>query len=169
MLSYEIFGAISPSLAIDVLDFTHQSDKKLYRAALEAVAAHRKLRPVFLERMSRAERNPLMLGSLKREELSLITDNLIRHWLLGKHADMLSAFLTNLGIPNKQGAVEELPDSVGEAPLRSSINTLLAQYPAEVVAVYLNAFNQFNGAVWENLDQLLKSDPRLGLPVALAP
>ena len=164
MLSHEIFGALTPALATEVLDFIHQSEKPLYRATLEAVATHRKLRPVFLERMSRAERAPMILGSLKRPELSLIADNLLRSWLLGKHASMLAAFLTNLGIPNKEGAVDELPESVGEAPLRSSINTLLAQYPTEAVAVYLNAFNQFNGAAWANLDELLKTDPRLGLP-----
>ena len=130
----------------------------------EAVATHRKLRPVFLERMSRTERSPLIFGSLKRPELSLIADNLLRSWLLGKHSSMLAAFLTNLGIPNKDGAVDELPESVGEAPLRSSINTLLAQYPPEAVAIYLNAFNQFNGAAWSNLDELLKTDARLGLP-----
>ena len=169
MQSYEIFGALTPGLASDVLDFTHQSDKKLYHATLEAVSAQKKLRPVFLERMSRAERHPIMLTALKRPELGLITDNLIRHWLLAKHSEMLSTFMTNLGIANNQGAVEDLPDSVGEAPLRSSINTLLVQYPTEVVAVYLNAFNQFNGAKWENLDQLLKSDPRLALPTASNP
>ena len=154
---------MTPALAAEVLEFAYQTEKKLYRAALEAVASQRKLRPVFLERLARTDRAPLMIGALRRPELSLITDNLIRHWLLGNHSAMLSDFLTNLGITNNQGAVDQLPDSVGEAPLRSSIDSLLAKYPTEVVAVYLNAFNQFNEAGWENLNALLKSDPRLRL------
>jgi NADPH-dependent 7-cyano-7-deazaguanine reductase QueF-like protein len=43
------------------------------------------------------------------------------------------------------------------------VDLLIAKYPAESVAVYLNAFNQFNQAGWANLDEILKSDPRLKL------
>jgi hypothetical protein len=40
---------------------------------------------------------------------------------------------------------------------------LLGKYPHEVVSVYLNAFNDSNGANWPNLKALLESDPRLQL------
>lgn len=159
---------MSPALAAEVLEFAYQTEKKLYRAVLEAVASQRKLRPVFLERLPRTERTPLMVAALRRPEMALITDNIIRHWLLGKNSAMLSDFLTSLGIPNNQGAVEQLPDLVGEAPLRSAVDGLLAKYPTEVVAVYLNAFNQFNEAGWQNLDALLKSDARLRLGASSA-
>lgn len=168
MFSHELFGAMSPGLATEVLEFAYGSDKKLYRATLEAVANLRKLRAVFLERQSRAERNPQLLAALKRPEMALIADNLIRHWLLEKYSSMLSEFLAGLGIPNDHGVVEQLPSAVGDAPLRSSIDSLLAKYPAEVVAVYLNAFNQFNQAGWSNLDALLKQDARLKLAGATA-
>lgn len=163
MFSHELFGAMSPSLGSEILDFAYESDKTVYKATIEAVAKVRKVRPVFLERQSRAERNPLLIASLKRPELGLIADNLIRHWLLEKYGTMLSEFLTALGVANKKGVVEQLPKAVGEAPLRSAIGTLLAKYPAEAVAVYLNAFNAFNQAGWENLDQLVQDHPQLKL------
>lgn len=161
MFSYELFKSMSPELAADVLEFAHDNDKKLYRATLEAVASVKKLRTVFLERQSPSDRAPIMLTALKRPEMTMIADNLIRHWLLGKHGAMLSDFLNALGISNNKGVVEQLPGSVGDAPLRTGIDTLLAKYPTQIVAVYLHAFNQFNQAGWANLDGVLKQDVRL--------
>ena len=163
MLSHELFGSMAVETATEIVEFAHETDKKLYRAVLEAVASFRKFRPVFLERQSRAERNPTLIGALKRPEMGLIADNLIRHWLLEKHSPMLAEFLTSLGITNDKGVVEQLPNSVGEAPLKSAVDGLLAKYPADAVTIYLNAFNQFNQAGWENLDAQLKQDPRLQL------
>jgi hypothetical protein len=40
---------------------------------------------------------------------------------------------------------------------------LLGKYPHEVVAVYLNAFNDMNAAGWTNLKTLLENDTRLQL------
>jgi NADPH-dependent 7-cyano-7-deazaguanine reductase QueF-like protein len=40
---------------------------------------------------------------------------------------------------------------------------LLAKYPPEAVAVYLNAFNDMNQANWANLKNILESDSRLQL------
>ena len=38
-----------------------------------------------------------------------------------------------------------------DAKLKPAIETLLAKYPPEAVAVYLNAFNDMNDANWANL------------------
>jgi hypothetical protein len=50
-----------------------------------------------------------------------------------------------------------------DAKLKPAIETLLAKYPPEAVAVYLNAFNDMNEANWANLKSILESDPRLQL------
>ena len=47
--------------------------------------------------------------------------------------------------------------------LKAGVETLLAKYPHEAVAVYLNAFNDMNEANWANLKALLEGDPRLQL------
>jgi hypothetical protein len=59
--------------------------------------------------------------------------------------------------------VENLPESMDNVKLKSAIETLLAKYPPEAVAVYLNAFNDMNEANWANLKSILESDPRLQL------
>lgn len=161
MVSNELFASMAPALATEVVEFAQNTDKKLYQAVLEAVAAVRRLRPVFLDRQPQAERTKLILSTLKRKDMGLIADNLIRHWLLSKHPAILCDFLNALGIKNDKGVVETLPGSVGDGQLKSAIDSLLAKHPNDVVAVYLNAFNQFNQAGWSNLDAQLKEDIRL--------
>ena len=57
LTSHELFGFMSPTLALEILTFAYETDKPLYRATLNAVAEARKLRPVFLERQPRPQRH----------------------------------------------------------------------------------------------------------------
>jgi len=168
MKSHQIFAATAPALAAEVLEFAFSSDKKLYHAALEAVAQARKLRPVFLERQPRAERNASMLSFLARPALEVVSDNLLRAWLLKKHTAVLTDFLDALKIPHEKGVVEDLPQSIDDGTLQSAIETLLQKHPTELAAVYLNAFSDMNEARWPNLEARLRDDPRLALTPAPA-
>jgi hypothetical protein len=38
LTSHELYGFMSPNLALDILTYTFESDKPLYRATLQAVA-----------------------------------------------------------------------------------------------------------------------------------
>lgn len=161
--SHELLGFMSPALAAEILNFAYDSDKPLYRVTVSAVAEARKLRPVYLERQPRTQRHTTMLATLSRPALDLVTGNLIRTWLLKKYNAMLVDFLDALGIPHKEGVVEDLPATIEDAKLKSAVDVLLGKYPAEVVAVYLNAFNDMNEVSWPNLKSLLESEKRLQL------
>jgi hypothetical protein len=163
MTSHELFAAMPSALALDVLEFNHSNDKKLYRAALDAVAAARKLRSVFLERQPWQERYAMMVASLGRPTLGVAADSLLRNWLLKKYTAILTDFLDALQIKHDKGVVEELPKSVEDGALKKAVEILLAKHPAEPVAVYLHAFNSMNAESWANLDALLQSEPRLKL------
>jgi hypothetical protein len=163
LTSHELLGFMSPALALEILTYAYETDKPLYRATLSAVADARKLRPVFLERQPRPQRHTMMLATLARPALELITGNLIRVWLLKKHKQMLVDFLDALGITHQDGVVEELPPAMDDAKIRAAVDALLVKYPPEAVAVYLHAFNEMNEVEWPNLKAMLDSDPRLQL------
>jgi hypothetical protein len=163
LTSHELLGFMSPPLALDILTYTYENDKPLYRATLGAVADARKLRPVFLERQPRPQRHATMLATLSRPALDLVTGNLLRTWLLKKHKQMLADFLDALGIPHQEGVVEDLPAAMDDAKIRAAVDTLLSKHPPEVVAVYLHAFNEMNEVEWPSLKTMLESDPRLQL------
>jgi hypothetical protein len=163
LTSHELLGFMSPALAMDILTYTFENDKPLYRATLSAVAEARKLRPVFLERQPKPQRHATMLTTLTRPALDLITGNLVRAWLLKKHKAMLTDYLNALGIAHEEGVVEQIPPTMDDAKLRAAVDALLAKYPQETVAVYLHAFNEMNEQEWPNLTAMLNSEPRLQL------
>jgi hypothetical protein len=163
LTSHELLAFMSPPLALDVLNYTYENEKDLYRATVTAVAEARKLRPIFLQRKPRPQRHAEMLTMLARPGLELAADSLLRAWLLKKHKPMLADFLNALGLPHEDGIVEQLPPTMDEAKLRSAVDALLAKYPPETVAVYLHAFNKMNELAWPNLTAMLNSDPRLQL------
>jgi len=163
LTSHELFGFMSPALAGEIVNYTYESDKPTYKATLGAVAQARHLRPVFLERQSRVQRHESMISSLSKPALDTVAGGLIRAWLMKKYKAMLVDFLNALGIQNNEGVVDNLPAVMDDAKLKSAIETLLKKYPPEVVAVYLNAFNDMNEANWANLKTMLESDARLQL------
>jgi hypothetical protein len=163
LTSHELLGFMSPALANEILTYVHETDKPFYRTIMGAVAEARKVRPVFLERQPRAQREAAMLATLARPTLELVTGNLVRTFLLKKYKAMLIDFLNALGIPNEEGVVENLPAAMDDAKLQTAVETLLGKYPHEVVAVYLNAFNDMNEVEWPNLKTMLEGDKRLQL------
>ena len=163
LTSHELFGFMSPALAGEIVTYTYESDKPTYKVTLGAVAQARHLRPVFLERQPRPQRHATMISTLSRPGLDAVAGGLIRAWLLKKHQAMLVDFLNALEIKNEEGVVDNLPESMDDAKLKSAIDALVAKYPPEAVAVYLNAFNDMNEANWANLKSILESDSRLQL------
>ena len=161
--SYELFGFMSPALANDILGFIFESDKPTYKATMNAVAEARKLRPVFLERQPRLQRHALMMASLAKPGAEMIAASLLRAWLMQKQNAMLVDFLNALSLPHDKGVVENLPPSVPDDQLQAAVDLLLSKYPAETVALYLNAFNGMNEAHWANLKAMLETDARLQL------
>jgi len=163
LTSHELIGFVSPGLANEILTFAYESDKPTYKAALAAVAQARHLRPIYLERQPREQRHVMMLATLTRPALDLTAGTLIRAWLMKKYQAMLVDFLSALGLEHKDGVVDNLPSTMDDAKLKSAVDILLGKYPAEVVTVYLNAFNDMNEANWANLKTMLESDTRLQL------
>ena|SRR5688572_27663489 len=163
LTAHELIGFMSPALSAEIVEQTLVNDKELYRATLAAVADARHVRPIFLERKPRADRHKEMIETLSKPRLDLAAGALIRGWLLKKQIQLLADFLDALGVPHKNGVVDDLPAEMGDTKLKAAIETILAKHPAEVVAVYLHAFYQMNQAPWPNLKTLLENDERLQL------
>jgi hypothetical protein len=154
---------MSPALAIDIVNHTHESDRELYKATLQAVAQFRHVRPVFLQQQPKPQRHKNMAETLAKPALELASANLLRGWLVKKQTALLEDFLNSLSIPNDKGTVEDLPAQMDDEKLKAAVETVLAKYPPETVAVYLHAFNAMNAANWPNLKKMLEDDSRLQL------
>ena len=154
---------MSPVLAAEIIQQTHEADKPLYRGVLAGIAEAKKVRPVFLERKPRADQHKEMIEMLTKPRLDALAINVLQNWLLKHQAEMLSDFLNALEIKNEKGAVEDLPATMDDAKLKPAVEKLLGKFPKENVAVYLRAFNDLNQAKWTNLAEMLDKDSRLQL------
>jgi hypothetical protein len=159
MTSSELFAAMPATVAADIFEFTHTNDKPLYKVTLEAVAQARKVRAVFMERQPRTERYATMASTLGRPGLMVAANNLISNWLIKKHNGVLVDFLDALKIQHENGVVEDLPPQMDDATLDAAVEKLLEKYPADVVSIYLHAFNEMNEANWPNLKRSWKTTP----------
>lgn len=161
--SHELFGFMSTALANDIISFTFESDKPAYKATLSGIATALHVRPVYLERQPRTQRHAAMATVLAKPGMDAVAGGMLRAWLVKKYQSMLVDFLNALEIKNEKGVVDDLPPTMDDAKLKPAVEALLSKYPHEAVAVYLNAFNDMNGADWANLKAMLESDKRLQL------
>jgi len=163
LAAHEIFGFMSPALALEIVSQLHTADKDAYRALLASVAEARHVRPVFLERKPRALQHQALVESLTKPRLEAVAITTLQGWLMKQQAAMLADFLNALEIKHDKGAVEDLPKEMADEKLKPAVEGLLAQYPRETVAVYLRAFNDLSQANWPNLAKMLEEDARLQL------
>jgi hypothetical protein len=170
MHASEIFARLSPTLASQVLTYLQESDKPAYRMAIQALAAQRKLRPIFVERKPRPERHAWMQAALGRPSGEQIAANFLQLWLMGAQSAMLCDFLDSLGIAHEEnGAIDELPTCPQTPQLQAAVDALIAKHPPEAVAVYLHCFQAMDIAGWPALREILDHDERLRLGPAPIP
>ena len=165
MKSHEIFQLMSPTLAAQMFTWLQTEQKPVYKAAIQGLANQRNLRGVFVERKPPAERFPWMQAAFARKISDSLASHVLQAWLLGANKEMLCDFLDALEIKHAEdGTVDELPAEVSKEKLAAAAERLLAEYPAETVAVYLHAFRDMDSAVqWPALDEILSEEPRLKL------
>ncbi|MBV8224473.1 MAG: hypothetical protein JO232_04705 [Verrucomicrobia bacterium] len=164
MKCYEIFSKLSPELSNEIFCYLLESEKPVYKAIIGNVAARRKLRPVFIERKPKNERHAWLHQTLSSKGADDITAQVFQVWLLGAQRPMICEFLDSLGIAHDgKGIVESLPSEPSRDQLNDKISKLLEKHPAEVVALYLHAFQAMDETGWSALEEILASDPQLAL------
>ena len=165
MKSHELFDQMSPALAAEIFTYLNQEQKPVLKAAIQGLANQRKLRAVFVERKPPNERATWLQSALSRKISDTLAAHLLQAWLLGAQKGMLCDFLDAVGIKrDDDGTVENLPDSPPKEKLVEAVDQLVAKYPPEAVAVYLQAFHDMDSEVsWEPLGEVLAEDERLKL------
>jgi len=122
LTSHELFGFMSPALGARIIEFAHDENKELYRAA-SCVAECKKVRPLFWNAPAR-EPHADMAVMLSRPRLELVAANLLREWLMKKQTAMLVGFLDALGISHKDAVW--ICGTVEDAKLTAAVDGLLA-------------------------------------------
>ena len=164
MTAHELFARLSPGDAAEVFGWLHEHDRAAYKTTAGLLATRRKLRPVFVERKPREERQAWMKDALGRPANSDLAAEILQAWIMGANGGMVCSFLDSLKIPHDgKGLLESLPPEPPAADVGRSVDELFSKYPAGAVRVYLNLFTSMEMTEWPALRAIVSTDSRLCL------
>ena len=170
MTATDIFGRLSAAHAGEVLNWLSDNDRPAYRKCAGLLATRRNLRPVFVERKPKIERNQWIKDALARPANADLALEILQIWTLGCNDQMVCAFLDALEIPhNGKGLIDDLPAEPDGERVAQAVEMLLGKYPSPSVFVYLHLFCGMNPDVWPVLTGLLESHAALSPDRALSP
>ena len=162
MTAPEIFGRLSESQAGEVLNWLGENDRGAYRTCAGMLASRRKLRPVFVERKPREERNAWIKEALSKTANMDLALEILQVWLLGKNGEMVCSFLDALAISHDgKGLIDNIPSEPASDKLEQAVEMLVSKYPPFVVFIYLHLFSGMDEAGWPLLNGLLQSKSSL--------
>lgn len=144
----------------DVLNWLYENDRSAYRNCGAILASRRKLRPVFVERKPRDERNVWIKESLSKPANGDLALELLQVWTLGKNRSMVCEFLDALEIPHDgKGLIDTIPSEPASSKVEAAVDALLAKNEPFSVFVYLQLFSAMDEGAWPVLNGLLQTKP----------
>lgn len=160
----EIFSRLPDPVADQLFNYLQKEQPNLVSIVVDTLAREQKLRPVFVQRKSDADRRAWLKKGLGQNRHAGDAAHLLQIWLVGAQAKLLCDFLDGLGIAHDEnGTIEDLPAAPEKAKLAEVVEQLLTKHDPATIAVYLHAFQATDEKGWDSLEQLLKEDARLKL------
>jgi hypothetical protein len=160
--SYQIFHKLPASSSEEILRYMRDDERDVYKSALATLAAGRKLRAVFIQKRPLDKQLAWMTQSLSMKSGDSIAEQLLQVWLLKAKKDMLVSFLDEVGVEHDgDGAVDDLPDKFDDGKLKSAVDKILSEHPADAVKIYLHIFQAQQPEGWDELGKILAEDERL--------
>jgi len=165
MTAHEMFQKMSPELGLTIIGWLRDSEKAVFRTAVDSLAQQRKLRPVFVTRKPRAEQAAWLVEQLKMRGNEAVGENVLQIWLMKGRSEMLSTFLDAVGVSHdgKGGIDGEIPSVLDPDKVKAGTAALLEKFPAGEVAVYLNLFQLQQQGGWPQIAEVIEADPRLAV------
>jgi len=159
MTAIEICGRLSVPRATGILNWLYEKDREAYRSCAGMLATRRKLRPVFVERKPRDERNLWIREALTKSSNADLALETLQIWVLGKNERLVCDFLDALEIKHDgKGLIDELPAEPDAKNVSAAVEAILAKYSPEDVWIYLHLFAGMD-TPWPHLKGLLMTHP----------
>jgi hypothetical protein len=160
----EIFSRLPEPVAGQIFDYLQKEQPNLISIVVDTLAREQKLRPIFVQRKTEAERRAWLKKGLGQNRHAGDAAHLLQIWLVGAQAKLLCDFLDALGFAHDEnGTLEELPPAPEKAKLTEAVDKIMATHEPAVVVVYLHAFQATDEKGWSTLEELLGEDARLKL------
>ncbi len=164
-----MFQEMSPGMARDIFHYMRTEQKDVYHTAIGALAAQRKLRPVFVTKKRPEDQYAWLHKCAQMKYADGIDENILQMWLLKARQEMLVTFLDEAGVEHDgEGGVDDLPEELDADKVKAAVEALLAAHPSEEVALYLHVFQMQRSEGWPEITDILENDERVTLAPATA-
>ncbi|MCB1227736.1 MAG: hypothetical protein KDK99_18100 [Verrucomicrobiales bacterium] len=167
MTATQLLQAVGPELRDEIITYIQTQERAAYRVVIQNLSAARRLRPVFVQKKTKAEQAVWVADQLKLKSSEDITAQLLQIWLIKGQQEMLVTFLDAVGIEHDgKGEVQDLPEEIEEDKADAGVAALMEKFPAKKVALYLFMFQLQKPDGWDGLKKAIEKNPELKLEVA---
>ena len=160
MRSYQVFAAMSPEQAAQMLRAIAEGAPATYASGLQLASAAFKTRPAYLQRQPFAKRAASIRRALARVASNAVAQEILAVYFLECRKPLLVEWLDLVGVEHEGGVLsEETPAPPPEGELREAAERFRAADGDPDRELLLRAFAAQDSIDWPALEALLGGGP----------
>ena len=163
MRSYQVFAAMIPDHANDVMGRLAEHSPRVFSQAVIAASASMNARPVYLQRQPFEKRSQAVRRALSRVAANDLAEEMLAVYFLECRKELLIEWLDILGIEHEDGTLKE---SVPTAPKKTALVKALKEYCGKDKdadrKLLVSAFAAQSAIDWPDLEALIQKGVKPG-------
>jgi hypothetical protein len=156
MRSFQVFAAMSPEQATQLMQTLKEKAPGMFAQALAGAAAAFKARPVYLARQPLEKQAATIRRALARVAANPVSEELLAVYFLECRKEILIEWLDQLGIAHEDGTLDEdKPPPPPKGKLTEAVRAFRAKDGDADRELLLAAFAAQSSIDWPDLDALI--------------
>jgi DNA-binding transcriptional ArsR family regulator len=156
MRAYEIFAAMPPEQAVEIMRALGEHSPATVHQAIALASAALKSRPVYLQRQPFEKRAAAVRRALGRVASNSVAEEILATYFLECRRPLLTEWLDAVGLEHDEGTLrEDEPAQPAKKKLREAVKTFRNGDDAADRELLLRAFAAQPAIRWPELDTLL--------------
>lgn len=158
MRSYQVFAAMTPERAVEVMRNLREGAPVMFRQAVDAAAVSIRTRPVYLRNQPFEKRAETIRRSLARAVANPVADEMLAIYFLQCRKELLVEWLDGIGLEHDEGTLEEdAPPQPKKAELEAAVKQFVSVDDEPDRELLLAAFAAQESIEWPDLDAYIES------------
>jgi len=159
MRSFQVFAAMTPERAAELVASLKEKSPGMFAQALAAAAAAMRARPVYIARQPIEKQAALIRRALARVSASPVAEELLAVYFLECRKELLIEWLDTLGIEHDEGSLkEDEPKQPSKKKLGDAVKSFRAADDDSDRELLLGAFAAQGAIDWPTLDALVTTE-----------
>ena len=160
MRSYQVFAAMTPQRAAQVMKALAAETPAIFAAAVQAAGEVLKTRPAYLKRQPFEKRAEAVRRCLARVSANDLAEEVLAAYFLDCRKDLLIEWLETTGIEHQDGTlIDDAPSPPPEGELKQATSSFRETGDDPDRDLLLRAFAAQGAIEWPALEALLEEGP----------